>query len=59
MEIRNYLTGDLDEILELFYQAVHVINAADYTPDQLNAWADGKPDREVRDACLYYCKAVF
>lgn len=47
MEIRNYLTGDLDEILELFYQTVHVINAADYTPEQLNAWADGKPDRDV------------
>lgn len=52
MEIRNYLNGDLDEILELFYRTVHVINAADYTQEQLDAWADGKPDREVWEKSL-------
>lgn len=44
MKIREYRSSDLREIVELFYDTVHTVNAGDYTPEQLNAWADGSPD---------------
>lgn len=46
MLIRPYRPEDLKEITELFYQTVHTVNARDYTPEQLDAWADGAPDLE-------------
>ena len=42
MEIRAYRREDIKEIAELFYNAVHTINAVDYTEEQLNAWTSGK-----------------
>ena len=44
MTIREYRSSDLREIVELFYDTVHTVNAGDYTPEQLSAWADGSPD---------------
>ena len=44
MTIREYRSSDLREIVELYYDTVHTVNAGDYTPEQLNAWADGSPD---------------
>lgn len=44
MTIREYHSSDLREIVELFYDTVHTVNAGDYTPEQLNAWADGQVD---------------
>ena len=44
MTVREYHTSDLREIVELFYDTVHTVNARDYTPEQLNAWADGRAD---------------
>ena len=41
MEIRAYRREDIKEIAELFYNTVHTVNAADYTEEQLDAWADG------------------
>ena len=46
---RAYRPEDLDEILQLFYDTVHTVNAKDYTPGQLDAWADGRADREAWD----------
>ena len=46
MTLRPYRPSDLGEILELFYETVHTVNAKDYAPGQLDAWADGAPDRE-------------
>ena len=46
MEIRMYQPADCAVIAELFYRTVHTVNARDYTPQQLDAWADGKPDLE-------------
>ncbi len=46
MTLRPYRPSDLGEILELFYDTVHTVNARDYTPEQLDAWADGAPDLE-------------
>ena len=39
MQIRRYDPADLDEVVKLFYNTVHTVNAADYTPKQLDAWA--------------------
>lgn len=44
MTIRAYRSSDLREIVELFYDTVHTVNAGDYSPEQLDAWADGAPD---------------
>ena len=46
MILRAYRPSDLPEILELFYDTVHTVNAGDYTAEQLDAWADGAPDTE-------------
>ena len=44
MKIRRYEPEDLGQITALFYDTVHAVNAADYAPEQLDAWADGAPD---------------
>ena len=49
MEIRAYRREDIKEIAELFYNAVHTINAVDYTEEQLDAWADGNIDLSAWD----------
>ena len=46
MEIRMYQPADCAVLAELFYRTVHTVNARDYTPQQLDAWADGQPDLE-------------
>ncbi len=46
MTLRRYRSSDLGEIAKLFYDTVHTVNAGDYTPEQLDAWADGAPDLE-------------
>lgn len=45
MILRSYTSADLDELLALFYETVHTVNARDYTPTQLDAWAPCTPDR--------------
>lgn len=45
MRLRPYTPADLEEILTLFYETVHTVNARDYTPAQCNAWAGPEPDR--------------
>lgn len=52
MEIREYRPGDCEELTRLFYDTVHTVNCKDYTPAQLDAWADGKPDLERWDRSL-------
>ena len=46
MYIRNYKQSDCRELTELFYNTVHTVNAADYTKEQLYAWAPKPPDIE-------------
>lgn len=50
--LRKYREEDLAEILRLFYDTVHFVNAADYTKPQLDAWADGKPDFDLWNRSL-------
>ena len=52
MILRAYRPGDLPAMLLLFYDTVHTVNAADYTPAQLDAWADGRPDAAAWNAGL-------
>ena len=44
MHIRTYHPNDLAQMAQLFYDTVHAVCAQDYAPQQLHAWADGKPD---------------
>lgn len=40
--IRTFQKEDLNQVLQLFYETVHTVNAKDYNELQLQAWA---PDR--------------
>lgn len=44
VRLRAYASSDIREIAALFYETVHAVNAADYTAEQLDAWADGRTD---------------
>ena len=45
--IRPYRPADCPELLGLFFDTVHTVNARDYSPEQLDAWAGGRPDTEA------------
>lgn len=49
MVIREYRSSDCEEIAKLFYDTVHIVNAKDYTKEQLDAWATGQIDLEEWD----------
>ena len=46
MIFREYHLEDCKEIIELFFDTVHTVNAKDYTEEQLNAWAPENVDLE-------------
>lgn len=52
MFIREYRPSDCRELAELFYHTVHTVNAKDYSPEQLDAWAAGQVDLEQWDRSL-------
>ena len=43
--LRQYNSEDCAEIMQLFYDTIHTINAADYNESQLDAWAPKDSDR--------------
>lgn len=43
--IREYREADGKETAELFYNTVHIVNAKDYTKEQLAVWANAQIDR--------------
>lgn len=49
MKLRTYRLSDLKEIMHLFYNTVHVVNARDYSAEQVNAWAPQDPDENQWD----------
>ena len=57
MLLREYGEEDLEEILRLFYRTVHVVATADYSEEQLDAWAPAEADREKWRASLaeHFC----
>lgn len=42
--IRPYESADCEKMAALFYDTVHKVNARDYSPAQLDAWATGQVD---------------
>nr|WP_207732337.1 GNAT family N-acetyltransferase [Heliobacterium chlorum] len=46
MNVRRYRDSDLPQVLQLFYDTVHTVNARDYAVDQLEAWAPLEPDEK-------------
>lgn len=52
MQLRPYRTQDCPALAGLFYDTVHTVNARDYTPPQLDAWADGHADLAAWDCSL-------
>lgn len=59
MKLRYYQSGDCKALADLFYQTVHSVNAADYTEEQLNAWASGAVDLNQWDQSFFsHCTLV-
>ena len=48
--LRPYRPEDCAALAALFYDTVHCVNAAHYSPEQLNAWATGNVDLEAWNA---------
>jgi putative acetyltransferase len=44
MDIRRATPADAPQIVRIYYDTIHKVNARDYTPEQLNAWAPNEPD---------------
>lgn len=47
MTLRDYSEPDCAILAQLFYDTVHMVNAKDYTQEQLDAWATGKVNLEA------------
>lgn len=52
LAVRDYSPADCPKLLKLFYDAVHTVNSRDYSKEQLDAWADGRPDMEKWERSL-------
>jgi putative acetyltransferase len=46
MNVRLYQAGDNSVLARLFTETVHAVNAADYSPEQVEVWAGDPPDVE-------------
>ncbi|MDE5620913.1 MAG: GNAT family N-acetyltransferase [Ruminococcus sp.] len=46
MTIRKYKPSDCEKLIKLFYQTVHTVNSADYSPEQLDVWATGSENSD-------------
>ena len=49
MELRLYTPADCPAMAALFQETVRTVNAADYAPEQLTAWAGGEVDLPAWD----------
>jgi len=61
LKIVDYDESMLDEMMQLFYETVHTVNARDYRQDQLNGWAPENPDKRFWQERLRknVCKVAF
>lgn len=57
MKLRKYQPSDCKELVELFYNTVHTINAKDYTKKQLDVWTLKQVDLEKWNQSLqeHFC----
>lgn len=46
IHLRPYHPSDLNNIIQIFTEAVHQLGIKHYSPAQLNAWAPSNPDRQ-------------
>ena len=44
--IRDYEAGDISKIVRLFFETIRSVNRADYSEEQVEAWAPGVPEPE-------------
>ena len=51
LQIRAFQEADLEEVVALFYGTVHTVNAADYSGEQLAAWAP--KDEQAKKAAAW------
>lgn len=59
MFLRPYRPADKRFLQQLFFDTVHTVNARDYAPEQLDAWAPAEPDREAWSRLdLQFCFVV-
>ena len=59
MMLRPYKTADCGALAALFYQTVHTVNGANYTREQLDAWATGEVDLNEWDrSFMMHCTFV-
>lgn len=59
MLIRPYRPAECAGLAALFYETVHSVNARDYTPVQLDAWANGHVDLTTwNQSFLEHCTLV-
>ena len=47
LTLRRYRPSDTPALLALFHDTIHAVNARDYAPDQLNAWAPPTQDADA------------
>lgn len=61
LKILDYEECMLDEMIQLFYETVHTVNAKDYKKEQLNGWAPAKTDKKFWEQRLRknICKVAF
>ncbi len=52
MKLRRFEPEDIKQIVALFYDTVHSVNAVDYNEDQRQAWAPQDTNNERRDRFL-------
>lgn len=45
--IREYCPADCEETARMFFDTVHTVNATDYSPEQLDAWAPADRDLDA------------
>lgn len=58
MKLREYHSEDCTEIMQLFYETIHSVNAADYDQNQLDAWAPKEIDIAYWDNRFLHDHAV-
>lgn len=58
MIIRKYNSADCPAVVELFYNTVHTVNAADYCSRQLDVWAPERLNLEEWDHSLKHHYSV-
>jgi putative acetyltransferase len=61
LKILDYEESMLDEMIQLFYDTVHTVNARDYRKEQLNRWAPENSDKRFWAERLKrnVCKVAF